>query len=85
MLSVKLYGSEILNIFGVKEHVANDRFLLVALEWVSSEQDALENDSHGVRRHHYSSSNNRLDSRVFNGLRGEAHHLARVEDDRTNC
>lgn len=52
ILRVQLDRLEVLDVFGLKEHVADDGSLLVALEWIACKNDSLQNDLQRVWRHH---------------------------------
>ena len=49
---VNFYWLEVLDILWFEEHVSGNTLLLMALEWISSEDDSLEDDLEWVGRHH---------------------------------
>lgn len=82
--SVDFHWSEVLDVLWIKEHISSDALLLVALQWVSGEDDPLQDDLERVGWHDAACRRHDIDTIRFDRVLSEAEHFARCENDWTD-
>jgi hypothetical protein len=81
IFGIELDWLEVLDVFGLEKHISDNTFLFMALEWVTSKNNTLQDNFKRIRWHHYTGGGDYVwTTRLDRGF-SETENFARSEND----